>query len=164
MTRLSHYFRPRVLHEEKKILYLDGANQISPLLIARFARERGLDPSVFNCLVRVSRAFTCFQLTELIRRVPKFLETFDANVLIVTAVPDLFFDEDVRDREARASFEHALEGLAKLATLPLSIAVFSDATSFKTCRRDFLHTLSKQANKLLNFEARPAAELSSTSQ
>src|SRR5258708_1216326 len=76
MPRLSHYFLPGVLHEEKKILYLDGANQISPLLIARFARERGLDPSVFNCLVRVSRAFTCFQLTELIRRVPKLLETF----------------------------------------------------------------------------------------
>lgn len=105
MTRLSHYFLPRVLLEEKRILYLDGANQISPLLIARFARARGLEPSAFNRLIRVSRAFTCFQLTELIRRVPKFLETFDASVLIITALPDLFFDEDVRDREAHASFE-----------------------------------------------------------
>src|ERR1700675_1537653 len=132
MPRLSHYFLPRVLLEEKRILYLDGANQISPLLIARFARERGLDPSTFNCLVRVSRAFTCFQLTELIRRVPRFLETFAAPVLIVTALPDLFFDEDVRDREARASFEHALEALQQVAMLPISIAVFSDANSFKT--------------------------------
>src|SRR6266446_3436828 len=123
MPRLSHYFLPRVFLEEKRILYLDGANQISPLLIARFARERGLDPSAFNCLVRVSRAFTCFQLTELIRRVPKFLETFDPNVLIITALPDLFFDEDVRDREARASFEHALEGLREIAPLPISVAV-----------------------------------------
>jgi hypothetical protein len=162
MPRLSHYFLPRVLLEEKRILYLDGANQISPLLIARFARERGLDPSAFNCLVRVSRAFTCFQLTELIRRVPKFLETFDPNVLIVTALPDLFFDEDVRDREARASFEHALEGLGKLAPLPLSIAVFSDATSFKTSRRDFLHRLCKQANEVVKVEARPGDELSFT--
>src|SRR5438094_7158384 len=90
--RLSHYFLPRVLLEEKRILYLDGANQISPLLIARFARERGLPPSAFNSLIRVSRAFTCFQLTELIRRLPKFLETFDPAVLIVTSLPDLFFD------------------------------------------------------------------------
>jgi hypothetical protein len=162
MPRLSHYFLPRVLHEEKKILYLDGANQISPLLIARFARERGLDSSVFNCLIRVSRAFTCFQLTELIRRVPKFLETFDPNVLIVTALPDLFFDEDVQDREARASFEHALEGLGKLAALPVSIAVFSDATSFKTSRRDFLERLCKQANEVVKVEARPGDELSFT--
>src|ERR1700687_317622 len=162
MPRLSHYFLPRVLHEERKILYRDGANQISPLRMARFARERGLDPSVFNCLVRVSRAFTCFQLTELIRRVPKFLETFDPNVLIVTALPDLFFDEDVQDREARASFEHALEGLGKLAALPLSIAVFSDATSFNTSRRDFLNRLCKQANQVVKVEVRPGDELSFT--
>src|SRR5260370_20455630 len=162
MPRLSHYFLPRVVHEEKKILYLDGGNQISPLLIAGFARERWLDPSVFNCLVRVSRAFTCFQLTELIRRVPKFLETFDATVLIVTALPDLFFDEDVRDREARASFEHALEGLRSLAALPLSIAIFSDATSFKTGRRDLLQRLCKQANEVVKVEARSGDGLSFT--
>jgi hypothetical protein len=162
MPRLSHYFLPRVLLEEKRVLYLDGANQISPLLIARFARERALDPSAFNCLIRVSRAFTCFQLTELIRRVPKFLETFDPNVLIVTALPDLFFDEDVQDREARASFEHALEGLGKLAALPLSIAVFSDATSFNTSRRDFLNRLCKQANEVVKVEARSGDELSFT--
>src|SRR5271168_2802028 len=162
MPRLSHYFLPRVLHEEKKILYLDGANQISPLLIARFARERGIDPSVFNCLVRVSRAFTCFQLTELIRRVPKVLATFSAGVLIVTALPDLYFDEDVQDRPARASFEHALEGLQQLAPLQLSIAVFSDATSFKTKRHDFFKKLRNQADHILKVESGPESSLSFT--
>jgi hypothetical protein len=76
-----------------------------------------------NSLIRVARAFTCFQLTELVRRVPKTLQRFSADVLIVTALPDLYFDEDVRDREARASFEHALEGLRNVAPLSLSIAV-----------------------------------------
>jgi hypothetical protein len=162
MPRLSHYFLPRVLLEAKRVLYLDGANQISPLLIAHFARERGLEPSAFNRLIRVSRAFTCFQLTELIRRVPKFLERFDANVLIVTALPDLFFDEDVRDREASASFEHALEGLREIAPLPISVAVFSDATSYKTKRRNFLQRLCKQANQVVKVEARPGDELTFT--
>jgi hypothetical protein len=162
MPRLSHYFLPRVLHEEKKILYLDGANQISPVVIARFARECGLDPSVFNCLVRVSRAFTCFQLTELIRRVPKVLATFSADVLIVTALPDLYFDEDVQDRPARASFEHALEGLQQLAPLQLSIAVFSDATSFKTKRHDFFKKLRNQADHILKVESGPESSLSFT--
>src|SRR6266436_3543559 len=97
MPRLSHYFLPRLLFAEKRILYLDGANQISPLLLARFARERGVDPSSVNSLIRVARAFTRFQLTELAQRVPKTLERFSAHVLIITALPDLFFDEDVRD-------------------------------------------------------------------
>jgi hypothetical protein len=164
MPRLSHYFLPRVLLKEKRVLYLDGANQISPLLIARFARQRSLEPSVFNRLIRLSRAFTCFQLMELIVRVPKFLKTFSADLLVVTAVPDLFFDEDVREIQARASFEHALEGLATLSQLPISIAIFSNATSFKTRRMNFFHKLCKQADQVLKVEARPENKLSFTSE
>jgi len=162
MPRLSHYFLPRLLFAKKQILYLDGANQISPLLVARFARERGVDPSSVNSLIRVARAFTCFQLTELVRRVPKTLERFSADVLIVTALPDLYFDEDVRDREACASFEHALEGLRNVAPLSLSIAVFSDATSFKTKRRDFFQRLRTQADHVVKVESTPENKLSFT--
>ena len=162
MPRLSHYFLPRLLFAKKQILYLDGANQISPLLLARFARERGLDPSSVNSLIRVARAFTCFQLTELVRRVPKTLEKFPADVLIVTALPDLYFDEDVRDREARASFEHALEGLRNVAPRSLSIAVFSDATSFKTKRRDFFQRLRTQADHVVKVESTLENKLSFT--
>ena len=162
IQRLSHYFLPRILLNQKRVLYLDGANQISPLLIARFARERGLEPSVLNGLIRIARAFTCFQLTELIRRVPKVLGTFTADVLIVTALPDLYFDEDVPDRPARASFEHVLEGLRELAPLPLSVAVFSDATSFKTKRRDFFQKLRNQADHILKLEPGPESSLSFT--
>jgi len=162
MPRLSHYFLPRVLLNKKSVLYLDGANQIDPLLIARFAMERRLEPSVFNELIRVSRAFTCFQLMELIIRVPKFLKNFLANVLIVTAIPDLFFDEDVREQQARASFEHALEGLETLAPFPICIVIFSNATSFKTRRTDFFHKLCKQADQVVKVEARSDNELSFT--
>jgi hypothetical protein len=162
MPRLSHYFLPRLLFAKQQILYLDGANQISPLLLARFARERGVEPSSVNSLIRVARAFTCFQLTELVRRVPKTLEKFPADVLIVTALPDLYFDEDVRDREARASFDHALEGLGNVVPLSLSIAVFSDATSFKTKRRDFFQRLRNQAEHVVKVESTPDNKLSFT--
>ena len=162
MPRLSHYFLPRLLFAKKQILYLDGANQISPLLLARFARERGLDSSSVNSLIRVARAFTCFQLTELVRRVPKSLEKCPADVLIVTALPDLYFDEDVQDRPARASFEHALEGLQQLAPLQLPIAVFSNATSFKTKRHDFFKKLRNQADHIVKVESDSESSLSFT--
>src|SRR5260221_10568835 len=89
MPRLSHYFLPRLLFAKKQVLYLDGANQISPLLLARFARERGVQPSELNSLIRVPRAFTCFPLTQLVQRVPKTLEKSSADALILTALPDL---------------------------------------------------------------------------
>jgi hypothetical protein len=162
MPRLSHYFLPRFLLNDKRVLYFDGANQISPHLIARFATERGLEPSVFNELILVSRAFTCFQLTGLIERAPEYLRKFPANVLIVTALPDMHFDEDVQELEARASFKHALEGLGTLAPLLIPIAVFSDATSFKTRRMDFFRLLCKQADQVVKVETHPGDELSFT--
>ncbi len=150
-ARLSHYFLPQVLAAGKQILYLDGANRIDPLLIARLARQRGQQPSEFNRRIQVARAFTCFQLTELLARVPRALQEFPADVLIVTALPDLYFDEDVREAEARISFEQALRELKRLARQPLSVAVFSDATTFATPRRRFFTQLTACADQVWKF-------------
>jgi hypothetical protein len=112
-ARLSHYFLPRLLMEGKRILFLDGANSADPRLLARLARERGVAFEQFSRQIQIARAFTCFQLTELIARVPRFLENFPAQVLMVTALPDLYFDGDVRDWDARVAFEHALADLRR---------------------------------------------------
>ena len=104
VARLSHYFLPRLLMEGKRVLFLDGANSADPRLLERFARERNVPFAQFNRGIQIARAFTCFQLTELIARVPKFLADFPAEVVIVTAFPDLYFDEDVRDWDARVAF------------------------------------------------------------
>ena len=149
--RLFHYFLPRLLGEGKRVLCLDGANRFDPLLIARLARQRGIATAEFNRRIRVARAFTCFQLTELLVRVPRFVETFAADALIVTALPDLYFDEDVRERDAAVAFRHALDALRALAPLPLGVAVFSDATSFQGPRRAMFTQLTGQATELWRF-------------
>ena len=149
--RLFHYFLPRLLAEGKQVLCLDGANRFDPLLIARLARPRGREVAEFNRRIRVARAFTCFQLTELLVRVPRLLEQFAADALVVTALPDLYFDEDVRERDAGASFRHALDALRALRPLPLGVAVFSDATSFETPRRAMFGQLAAQATELWRF-------------
>lgn len=151
VPRLFHYFLPRLVAQGKPVLCLDGANRFDPLLIARFARERDVEAAVFNKRLRVSRAFTCFQLTELLARTPRLLEKFSARVLIVTALPDLYFDEDVREREAAVSFRRALEALRILRPLPLVTAVFTDATSFKTPRKSLFAQLTAQADQVSRF-------------
>jgi hypothetical protein len=138
--RLFHYFLPRLLAEGKRVLCLDGANRFDPLLIARLARQRGIAAAEFNRGIRVARAFTCFQLTELLVRVPRFVEKFAADALIVTALPDLYFDEDVRDREAGVAFRHALDALRALAPLPLGVAVFSGGASLEAPLETSLET------------------------
>ena len=149
-ARLSHYFLPRVFLAGKHVLYLDGANRVDPLLIARFARQRGREPAEFNRRIKVSRAFTCFQLTELLARVPRALRAFPADILIVTAFPDLYFDEDVPDGAAYASFGQALQNLRRLrASLP--VAVFSDAASFTTPRRRLFDRVVAGADQVWRF-------------
>lgn len=153
-ARLSHYFLPRLLTEGKRVLMLDGANSADPRLIARFARERGIAFEEFSRRIQIARAFTCFQLTELIRRVPRFVREFPAEVLIVTALPDLYFDEDVRDWDARVAFEQALAGLRRCASLPVSVAVFSSAADFAPlpARRKFFDQACASAAEVWRFE------------
>ncbi len=115
------------------------------------ARQRGHEAAEFNRRIRVARAFTCFQLTELLVRVPRMLEKIAADALVVTALPDLYFDEDVRDRDACVTFHHALDALRALRPLPLGVAVFSDATSFETSRRSMFTQLTAQATELWRF-------------
>jgi len=110
--RLSHYFMPRLALEGKRILFLDGANCADPRLMARLAERRGMPFAQFNRQIMLARAFTCFQLTELISRVPQFLAQFPAQVVIITAFPELYFDEDIRHSDATAAFEQALRQLA----------------------------------------------------
>jgi FMN phosphatase YigB (HAD superfamily) len=157
--RLFHYFLPRLTGEGKQVLCLDGANRFDPLLIARLARQRGKEPSEFNRHIRVGRAFTCFQLSELLARVPRFLQGSAANVLMVTGLPDLYFDEDVRERDAVASFTEALESLRALRSSLLAVGIFSNASSLQTPRRLLFQMLIAQADQVWTFTEQEGGRL-----
>lgn len=150
--RLFHSFLPGLVRRGRRVLCFDGGNLFSPLLIARFARLERENPAAFQRNIRVARAFTCFQLTELLIRVPRSLRDFAADVLIVTALPDLYFDEDVRDVPARISFGRALSEIRRLEKR-IAVAVFSDATSFATQRRSFFPALIADADRVLKLQA-----------
>jgi len=151
--RLSHYFLPRLLLQGKRVLFLDGANSADPRLLARLARERRVSFERFNRQIKMARAFTCFQLTELVARVPRFLESFPADVLVVTALPDLYFDEDVRDWDACVAFEQALSNLDRLARQPLTLAIFSAAMAFtpSAARKNFWARACGMAGEVWRF-------------
>ena len=153
VPKLSHYFLPRLLLQGKRVLFLDGANSADPRLLARLARERNVPFERFNRQVQIARAFTCFQLTELIARVPRFLAEFPADILVVTALPDLYFDEDIRDWDARVAFEQALGCLGRLARQPIVLAIFSAATTFTpgAARKNFFARVCRTAGEVWRF-------------
>jgi hypothetical protein len=160
--RLFHYFLPRVILQGKQVLCIDGGNRFDPLLIARFARKRNLNSSEFGQNIRIARAFTCFQLTELLVRLPRLLKTFPAQLVIVTAFPDLYFDEDMREREALTSFQRALRALKGADRSSVPAAVFTDATSFRSSRRVMFQDLIAQADQVFRFSVNEGTGLALT--
>ncbi|MGH9350720.1 MAG: hypothetical protein ACRD2G_00925, partial [Terriglobia bacterium] len=119
--------------------------------------------------IQIARAFTCFQLTELIARVPQFISGFPAQILIVTAFPELYFDQDIRDWDARVAFEQALLHLRCWACQrepALAVAVFTSSISFMlpAARRKFLPQMRVAATELWRFEAGPQGRLTLSQQ
>ncbi|MDE3179856.1 MAG: hypothetical protein KGM47_09365 [Acidobacteriota bacterium] len=162
--RLSHYFLPGLVLSGKRVLFLDGANCADPRLMARLARQRNIPFAEFSRRLQIARAFTCFQFTELIARVPQFISGFRAEVLIVTAFPELYFDQDIRDWDARAAFEQALRHLRCWACQrepPLAVAVFTSSArpAPSAARRGFLPGVRASATALWRFEAGPEGKL-----
>lgn len=157
--RLSHYFLPSLILKCKRILWLDGANCANPRLMATLAQRRGISFPEFSHHIQIGRAFTCFQLTELIARVPQLIARFPAQVLIVTACPELYFDQDIRDWDARVAFEQTLSHLCQWASQgepPLAVAVFtSNRFSPPAARKRFLPSLRDVATEIWKFETGP---------
>jgi hypothetical protein len=171
-ARLSHYFFPRLLREGKRILMLDGANCADPRLLERLALQRRVSFEQFCRQIQIARAFTCFQLTELTARLPRFLADFPAQVVIVTAFPELYYDEDVRDWTAQVAFEQALANLQRLAgvnditgtDMPWrapTVAVFSSAGTFtpSPARRRFFEKLCAAGSEVWQFIQNPEGKL-----
>jgi hypothetical protein len=162
--RLSHYFLPGLTLKGKRVLLLDGANCANPRLMARLARQRGVPFEEFNRHIQVARAFTCFQLTELIARVPQLLIGFPAQVVVVTAFPELYFDQDIRDWDARVALEQALRHLRRWGCQgepPPTMAVFTSSSCFAPpgARKNFLPHTRAAATELWKFETGPAGKL-----
>src|SRR5215475_8000520 len=85
-------FAAQMACECEQSLYLCGDNRFDPYAVARCARAQQKSPEEALGRIFVSRAFTAYQLDELIHRLNP--ESF-YGVVIVSGICTTFFDEDV---------------------------------------------------------------------
>lgn len=88
----------------------DGGNRFDGYYIARLARRASARPQELLERIRLSRAFTCFQLTELIETTPA-----SPDPLILLDALNTFYDESVPLREAEYLLDKSLAQLRLLA-------------------------------------------------
>ena len=82
------------------VIIIDGGNQSDIYQCVNIARQYGLDEDMLRRIV-VSRAFTIYQLVDLItNELPKVVRRFD-KVLIIRDMLHMFIDPQIRIDEAR---------------------------------------------------------------
>lgn len=108
----------------RRVVYLDGANIFDPYAVARYAEARGLPEETLLRSVFVRRAFTCYQMYEMVARLPADRLRSGRSVLIVAGPCVTFFDESVTDHRATQLFRGMIYRLDALrqAGVPMLIA------------------------------------------
>jgi hypothetical protein len=155
-SRLSHYFLAAPLLRGEAVLFLDAANCFDPYRIVALAQKWRRSPPELLRRVRVSRAFTCFQMAELIERTARAARDYGARCIVLTGFPDIFDDEEISPAEAKSVFTRALGVLHRWRTLRLAALAFSDLSPQPTPLRAWLiRRLAGEATAVYRLEEPP---------
>jgi hypothetical protein len=135
--------------EYKPTLYLCGDNLFDPYAVARFARAQGKDPEEALGRILVTRAFTAFQLDELIHRLefPKIPKT-----VIVSGICTAFLDEEITHTDAARLFYRSLWRLRELSREGLTLLLTQSETPNLPNRAHFLTDLFRASNVVIRLE------------
>jgi hypothetical protein len=132
----------------ERLALIVGDNRLDAYRLARLARARGFDPDEVLQRVLLSRPFTCYQLHHSIA-------TFDPDgagdwsALYVMGLLELFYDGDIRLREAERLVRSTIRNLKRIAArgLPVLVSMYElSSTSARGDRAHFLELVARAAN------------------
>src|SRR5687768_16345623 len=88
---ISSYIVARRACERLPVRFVCGDNRFNPYTITKYAKSKGVRPADALNSILVARAFTAFQLLELIQQ----LDSSSNDFVVVTGICSAFFDEDM---------------------------------------------------------------------
>jgi hypothetical protein len=123
---------------------LVGHNRFDVYALSRLALEHGLDPRPILERIELSRAFTCHQLHRRISTLGA-PHTKRWSALYVLGLLDTFYDEDVKQYEARRLLGESLRKLKEIAAGGLPVLITVSAPQ-EPGRELFLEDVARQAD------------------
>jgi hypothetical protein len=99
----------------RPVYVVDGDNSFRSYHIARYAHDLKLDPRLALAQVQVSRAFTCYQLAEIVERLSHRAETLRCAGIVCLGFLGTLYDEDVAWPEAQRLLREVIAHLKLLA-------------------------------------------------
>lgn len=130
-----------------RVFVLDGENSFRSYAVTRSARALGLEPHHALANVRIARAFTCYQMTDLVAKVSMRAGTVDAAIICLGLL-GTFYDEDVPLSDARHLLRNMIAELKRLAEdFPILITVRPPPLKAKP-RVELVYALMQQADRV----------------
>lgn len=108
--------------DSPNVLVIDAGNKLDFYLTVNFARQYGLDLRDALDRIIVSRVFTIHQLKNILRELPKVVPKYQAQVVIVPGLLDLFDDPNIKKKDAKRVIEGIMQSLGRLSDKLLVIA------------------------------------------
>jgi hypothetical protein len=93
-------------------VFIDGGNCSDPLLFASFAKRARVNPRAALRRVVTSRAFTVYQLANLVlRELPRAINDSGSKLVVVSDALSMFADPSIPENEGRRVVSAVAEGL-----------------------------------------------------
>jgi hypothetical protein len=125
----------------------DGGNRFDGYFVARLARRLTPQPRTALRKMHLSRAFTCFQLAELLEHTPaRGLREPNAGPLFVLDLLNTFYDESVPLRDVERLLGVVITHLKRLAAVGPVIVGAREPVSLVKERWGLLHQLQASAD------------------
>ena len=126
-----------------KAIFLDCSCSFNPSNFVRISRQSKLDRAVTLRNIMISRAFTCFQMTNFIEsRLKETLEDTGSKLIVVSDFPSLYCDEDLEEDIGKEQFYRALLTLTTIVKSTNAVALITNS------RPKFTHKMRRLENLL----------------
>ena len=131
--------------ESTNVIFIDAGNNSDVYQCVNFARQYGLDIKKVLQSIMVTRAFTIYQLADLlINELPRVIQRFDVKVIMIADLLNLFTNDPNIDRnEAISLIKEIINSIRKT---PDNILVM---VSFQQQHNDCHHHKSYAYHKIL---------------
>ena len=133
--------------QDKRVLYICGDNRFDPYAITRLAKSMGLTPDDALSSIHIARAFTAYQLVELVAELAPDVSN---DFIVISGLCSSFFDEDVPYVDAARLFYRVLWRVVELAHNGNAMLLIQGRTITSARRAYFLTDLCRASDVVLN--------------
>jgi hypothetical protein len=137
---------------QSTVVFIDGGNTFRLYQIAQLAQIHHLNPKKVLDNIYISRAFTAYQATALIRHhLKEIVKKYNAKLVIISDIAGFFLDNDISEVETQRIFSHVATFLSNFAKESQTIIIATYPPHEESTRNVLLHKQTcSRANVILS--------------